>query len=122
MVKFEEVAPEDVGDKFDTRGRVSYPLLRDFLATGMYSASPDLAGYDQKIERIASSCINYCRVHQLPVKVLQKGGRLVFYRLDYTPEGAPIPGWLEKRQRQREARVGGDIDIKPIAVAPVKTK
>jgi len=97
MVKFIEVAPEELA-VFRTphRGRVSYPILKGFLETGMFLAQVDRTGMQQGLQAMTSTLGAYVRNHDMPIKVFNRKGEVFLMRLDINEKGEPIPDWNKK--------------------------
>lgn len=83
MVKFLEVDPEDVPNFREShRGRVSYPILKSFLETGMPLAQLDRTGIQQSLQSLNSSLGAYIRSHGLPIKMFTRRGEVYLARTD----------------------------------------
>lgn len=83
MVKFLEVDPEDVPNFREShRGRVSYPILKSFLETGMVLAQLDRTGIQQSLQSLNSSLGAYIRSHGLPIKLFTRRGEIYLARTD----------------------------------------
>lgn len=94
MVKFIEVAPEDVPDAvMQHRGRVSYPILKGFLETGHYVAQLDRTGMQQSMQSLQMSLRSYTKSHNMPIKVFTRKGEIFLMRLDIDAEGNKIEDW-----------------------------
>lgn len=111
MVKFVNVDPDDIENvRFTHRGRVSYPILKGFLETGMFIAKLDLTGVQQSRVSLSSSLNAYIRAHNLPVKLFQRMGDFYLMRLDVDEKGNAIPDWAADQliehieRKQAEAR------------------
>lgn len=88
MVKFIPIEPEDISDFREShRGRVSYPLLKSFLETGLPLVQLDRTGMQQSVQSLYSSLSAYVRSHNLPVKIFQRKGQIFLMRLDTDSEG-----------------------------------
>lgn len=88
MVKFVEVDPNDVPNfRESRRGRVSYPILKTFLETGMPIAMLDRTGVQQSMQSLTSSVGAYIRSHELPIKLFQRRGELYLMRTDVEADG-----------------------------------
>lgn len=90
MVKFIEVAPEDIDNvRQSHRGRVSYPILKSFLETGKPLVQLDRTGMQQSLMSL-NSCLNtYIRNHDLPIKMFTRKGEIFFARTDLNDDGTP---------------------------------
>lgn len=96
MVQFIQVDPNEIEDmRYSRRGRVSYPILKGFLETGMFVAKLDLTGLQQSKQALSSCLTSYIRNHNLPVKLFQRLGEFYLMRLDIDADGKPVPNWAE---------------------------
>lgn len=94
MVKFIEIDPNEIGEaSFTHRGRVSYPILKNFLETGFYVVKIDRTGMQQSAAALQSSLRAYALNHEMPVKVFSRVGEVYLMRLDVDKDGNKIPGW-----------------------------
>ena len=97
MVKFVEVGPDEIENvRYSRRGRVSYPILKGFLETGLFIARLDLTGLQQSKQALSTSLTSYIRNHNLPIKLMQRSGHFYLMRIDIDDRGNPIPDWAEK--------------------------
>lgn len=112
MVKFIEVDPNEIENiRYGRRGRISYPLLKGFLETGMFVAQLDLTGIQQSKQSLTSSLTAYIKSHNLPIKLLQRNGIMYLMRLDIDEDGNAIPDW-DAPMRNPEAEIFEDaVDI-----------
>lgn len=77
------VDPKDFPDfREGRRGRVSYPLLKTFLETGEPLVMLDRTGMQQSLQSLTSSLGAYIRGHNLPIKMLTRGGQIYLARTD----------------------------------------
>lgn len=78
------------------RGRVSYPILKTYLETGLPVAKMDRTGIQQSLMGL-TSCLNaYVKSHSLPVKIFQRNGDLYLARTDVeTDEEGNVIGIIE---------------------------
>lgn len=94
MVKFVPIDPNDVSDvRYSRRGRVSYPILKQFLETGEFLVRLDRAGMEQSVQSLSSSLRSYIINHKLPIKMFQRGGEIHLMRLDINEDGDPVEDW-----------------------------
>lgn len=114
MVKFIEVDPNEIDNVVaTTRGRVSYPILKGFLETGMFVAEIDTTGMQQTTQGLMMSLRSYINNHKMPVKIFSRKGTLYLMRLDIDREGNPIDDWNK----------GKEPDItKAVAITPGEVK
>ncbi len=114
MVKFVAIDPEEIKNvKPGHRGRVSYPILKSFLETGMYVAMLDRTGMQQSYQGLYSCLSSYIRNHEMPIKIFTRQAQMYLMRLDIDEEGNEIPNW-------HEAQIQGEIET--ITTETVKTK
>ena len=88
MVQFIQVSPEDIdvlNFRESHRGRVSYPILKSFLETGMELAQLDRTGMQQSLQSLTSALGSYIRSHELPIKLFMRRGEIFFARTDIDP-------------------------------------
>jgi hypothetical protein len=108
MVKFIPVEPDEIDNLRDgRRGRVSYPILKSFLETGLPLAKLDRTGIQQSLMSLTSSLNAYVRNHELPIKIFQRRGELYLMRLDLDPNGEPRP-W-DPNSAHGEEEIEADI-------------
>lgn len=111
MVKFKEVDPTAIPNiREPHRGRVSYPILKGFLETGMFVAELDRTGMQQTLQSLYSSLNAYIRNHKMPIKMFSRKGEIYLMRLDIDENGDPIEDWERKK----------DVDPNVVAVAITK--
>jgi hypothetical protein len=92
IVKFLEVDPDEVPNVRDAhRGRVSYPILKGFLETGMAVAQLDRTGMQQSLMSLSSSLGAYIRGHELPIKLFMRKGEIYLARTDLDDDAKPDP-------------------------------
>jgi hypothetical protein len=92
VVKFTEVDPEDVHlVRSGRRGRVSYPILKMFLESGMAVGKLDRAGMQQSLMSLNSSLGAYIRNHELPLQMWTSQGEIYLARTDIGDDGKPDP-------------------------------
>lgn len=116
MVKFLEVDPNEVENiRFSRRGRVSYPILKGFLETGMFVAKLDLTGMQQSKLALSSSLTAYIRSHNLPIKMFQRGGAFYLMRLDIDADGNQVENWAENQLEGHIQQKAVEIDSEEIS-------
>ena len=94
MVKFVKVDPRDISDMKPTaRGRVSYPILKGFLETGMYLAMLDRTGMQQSLQTLQLILRNYAKNHKMPIKVFTRQKQVYLMRLDINEDGSQNEDW-----------------------------
>jgi hypothetical protein len=128
MVKFEEVNPHDMPTHREgRRGRVSYPIIKSFLETGMVLAKLDRTGMQQSFQSLYSCLNSYARNHEIPVKIFSRSGELYLMRLDFEVDKdgnkIPVEDWQEQGQAS-EGREGVDrkMEAKPLSSEEVATR
>ena len=91
--RFEAVPKEEL-DRWTRglqhRGRVSYPLLKQFMELGHPVAKLNREGLQQTTLSLSSCLSAYARNHEIPVKVSVRGGELYLIRTDIDNDGKPI--------------------------------
>jgi hypothetical protein len=112
MVKFKEVDPTDIPNIRDSRrGRVSYPILKSFLETGMVAAQLDRTGMQQSLQSLNSSLTNYIKSHSLPIKIINRRGEIYLIRTDLDDYGNPIPDVEVKLETEKEIKFVTDDEV-----------
>jgi hypothetical protein len=92
MVKFVEIDPKDVKlVRQGRRGRVSYPILKMFLESGMAVGKLDRTGIQQSLMSLNSSLGAYIRNHGLPLEMWTSQGEIYLSRTDIGDNGKPNP-------------------------------
>ncbi len=113
MVKFVEVDPDEVPNFREShRGRVSYPILKSFLETGMTLVKLDRTGVQQSLQSLNSSLGAYVRNHELPVKIFNRMGEIYLMRTDTGEDGKAAPVDIHKFNKNKT----------PVGVAPDELK
>lgn len=120
MVKFVPVSPEEVPNiREGRRGRVSYPILKSFLETGVVLARLDRTGMQQSAQSL-NMCLNqYIRNHDLPIEMFTRSGEIYLGRTDLDDDGnileRPMPrdGSLPKALLPEPEDYNED-DVKPV--------
>lgn len=116
MVKFKEVDPNMLEDTLASRrGRVAYPILKEFLETGMFIAELDRTGMQQSMQSLYSSLTSYIRNHVLPVRILSRKGRMYLMRLDVDSTGNAIENW-----QQEALGIEADDGEEPAEITPAE--
>ena len=96
-VTFTEVPPEELESTVDTRrGRVSYPIIKGFMETGLYIARVNFEDSMRKAPNMYVLLKSFVSNHDLPIKVLLRKNRLYLLRLDIDKDGNKIEDWKEK--------------------------
>jgi hypothetical protein len=112
MVKFVPVDPDDVPNfRESRRGRVSYPILKSFLETGMVMAKLDRTGIQQSLQSLNSSLGAYIRNHNLPIKMFTRRGEIYLARTDINEETGEVDS--SNNNIDRIPRVRDQVGIAP---------
>ncbi len=92
-MKWKAVAPDEIPNFREShRGRVSYPLLKTFLETGLVVAQLDRTGIQQGLQSLNSCLGAYIRSHNLPIRIFNRQGEIYAARTDVDEEtGLPNP-------------------------------
>jgi hypothetical protein len=113
MAKFIPVAPEDVPNlREGRRGRVSYPILKSFLESGMTLAQLDRTGMKQNLQSLGMCLNQYIRNHDVPIQMFTRSGEIYLARTDVDDAGniiereAPKDGSLLKSIEHDEDEEG----------------
>jgi hypothetical protein len=108
MAKWDPVDPNEVpNDREPHRGRVSYPLLKSFLETGLPVACLDRTGIQQSLMSLNSCLGAYIKSHGLPIKIFQRRGQIYAARTDLDDLGRPDPSNSDIRSIERPSREPG---------------
>ena len=103
MVKFDAVDPSEIQNlRAPHRGRVSYPILKGFLETGMFLATLDRTGLQQSTQSLYSSLSAYIRSHDMPIRMFSRQGNMYLMRLDIDENGDEIENWRDARDIDTE--------------------
>lgn len=122
-MKFEKVDPRDIPfNREGRRGRVSYPILKSFLESGIHTARLDRTGIQQSFQSLYSILRQYAQNHHLPVKVFSAGGELYLMRLDYDAEGNPVENWEDALYAPTDGARGSEANIQPAPITPAEVK
>jgi len=104
MGMFKEVDPDEVTEmKTGRRGRVSYPIMKSFLESGMVCAQLDRTGIDKTFMSLYTSLNMYVKNHELPVKVFSRDSEIYLMRLDLNADKTPNPNWKVELSAERDA-------------------
>ena len=124
-VKLVPVNPDEIDNyRQARRGRVSYPLLKMFLESGLPVAKLDRTGMQNSLQSLNSCLGSYIRSHKLPIRIFQRQGELHLARTDVDDEGNILGGTdmdeIERKANQQGAAVQIDKDAAtPITGAEV---
>lgn len=107
-MKFEAVDPNMIDNtRQGRRGRVSYPLLKMFLETGLPVAKLDRTGMQQNLQGLTSCLGSYIRNHELPIKMFQRTGELYLARTDIVlDDDGNVVGEIETDIEKLEGTAG----------------
>jgi len=64
------------------KGRISYPLLKEFLGSGMGAAKVDLEDIETNVGNVYVTLSLYIKTHSLPVRVSMRKQELYLARTD----------------------------------------
>jgi hypothetical protein len=93
-LKFQEVDVDELEDYREShRGRVSYPILKSFLETGMVCAKLDRTGIQQSLMTLQMCLRSYIKNHCMPIKIFTRKNEIYLLRLDLNKDGSPNPDW-----------------------------
>lgn len=116
MVKLIPVDPADVPtERSGRRGRVSYPIIKNFLEMNQKMCKLDLTGLDKNPAYLRSVLYSYIKSHNLPIKVFSADGELHLMRLDLDNEGNLIEGW-EAKESTTDGHSGSLVDEIPVEI------
>ncbi|MCK9570572.1 hypothetical protein M0R72_16610 [Candidatus Pacearchaeota archaeon] len=102
MVKFIQVSPDDIPNFREPRkGRVSYPILKAFLDSGMVLARMDREGIQRSVTGLSAGLTAYIKSHDLPVKLFVRDGEIHLLRLDLNDDGTPNPDYQPPSDERR---------------------
>ncbi len=120
MVKLVPVDPSEIStERLGRRGRVSYPIVKQFLEMKIKICRADLDGLQTKPNYLRSMLHSYISNHNLPIKVFSAAGVLYLMRLDIDDDGKDIPDWEELGKDQTtEGAAGALRDVKAAPVDP----
>ena len=109
MATFQEVDPSQAPTQRDAkRGRVYYPIVKDFLETGLFLAKLERTSVGNRAPALLYAGISqYCKAKRVPVKVLQRSGEILLMRLDILPDGSPDPEYTPPTQAELGIPVPG---------------
>jgi len=85
------------------RGRVSYPLIKQFLESGHLAALVDRTGVQQTSLGLMSALRSYAKNHNIPVSIFMRRGEIYLVRLDLNEDGTENPNWREDARAAEEA-------------------
>lgn len=119
MVKFIEVDPNDIPNFSEShRGRVSYPILKAFLESGITLAQLDRTGIQQSKQALMTVLGSYCRRRLLPIKVFSRAGEIYLMRTDLDADGKPTLSVADALKGVPEDDVDDGLD-QPISNAEI---
>lgn len=100
MAKFIELDPKKVDElrsgARSRAGSIAYPILQEFIETGLFMVQLDHEAMGRKPNSISSTLNTYAKNHQMEVQVFQRKGKVYMMRLDVDAQGNPIPDWKEE--------------------------
>lgn len=117
MVQFIKKDPNEIKNVLaGSRGRVSYPILKGFMETGLYLAEADVSDTGRTPSSMAGLLKMYIDRHNIPVKPFVRDGALLLMRLDIDEEGNAIDDWDAAEDAPE------DDDAPPITVEEIKKR
>ncbi len=124
MVKLIPVDPAEIPtERLGRRGRVSYPIVKQFLEMQTKICKADLTGLDTKPTYLRSMLHSYINNHKLPIKVFTAGGIIHLMRLDLDDDGNPVPNWEELAEdKTTEGSPGALRDVKATPITGKEVK
>ena len=115
MVKLIGVDPSEVStDRLGRRGRVIYPIIKQFLEMNRKLCKMDASEMEREPSSLRAGLHSYITKHRLPIKVFSAAGEMYLMRLDIDNDGEPIPDWQEKEAV--EGSVGHLRNATPVPV------
>lgn len=106
MAKWEEINLDDIPNFREShRGRVSYPLMKSFLETGLSVSRLDRTGLQQSLQTLTSCLNTYIKNHNLPIKIFQRRGEIFAARTDTNNEGLPNPQYNDIHHVPRQGQL-----------------
>ena len=109
-MRFVEVPPSEFDQRREgPRGRVSYPLLKQFLETGYKIARLDRTGMQQAPTLLTATLKLYVRNHDMPISIYMRKGEIYLVRIDINDEGEPDPNWRVRR----DGNAGEPVPVTP---------
>ena len=95
MVKLIEVNPADIEThRSGRRGRVAYPILKQFLEVNKLCVKVDLTGVQQTINSMYSSLRSYIVSHRMAITIFRANGEIHLMRRDMDENGNLIKDWV----------------------------
>lgn len=93
-MKLIPVDPNDVPNiTTGMRGRVSYPIIKQFLESNSPISQLDRTGMQQSLQGLYSSLNSYAKNHNMPIKIIARNGEIYLCRLDINADGTPNPDY-----------------------------
>lgn len=90
------------------RGRVSYPILKQFMESGSVASMLDRTNVQQSMQGL-NSCLNaYAKSHKMPVSCFSRDGELYLIRLDLNGDGTPNPDYKPESGSSGQYK-GGEV-------------
>lgn len=94
MARFTEVDPKAFPDSRDARrGRVYYPIVKEFMETGFGIGKLDRAGMKQTPYQLYAGLTHHIKQHRLPIKIVTRQAEIYMIRIDVDDEGNIDPNW-----------------------------
>lgn len=93
MVQFIPISPEEIDEinlRMGHRGRISYPILKQFMETGQAMVQLDREGMTQSLQNLTSTMNAYIKSHKMPIKLFTRKGEIYLARTDINSLGEKI--------------------------------
>ncbi len=118
MVNLVKVDPTLVGTaaRHSRRGRVSYPIIKQFLEMEYPVVKLDPSSIDKNPAYLRAVLAAYVKSHDLPVKIFAYEGDLHLLRLDMDDDGKVDPDWTPEKEVATEGAGGHERDLEPVAI------
>lgn len=118
MAKFLDVDPDEVPNLREPhRGRISYPLLKQFMELNAPLKKLDRTGIvgrngePKTLMSLTASLQSYIKLHGLPVSIFTRTGELYFVRLDLNDDGSPNPDYVPPEAAKRRPAPFADATL-----------
>jgi len=86
------------------KGRISYPLLKEFLDSGMGAAKVDHEDVETNVGNLYVTLSLYIKAHSLPVRVTMRKQELYLGRTDADDKGKASKLNLDEMKAERKPR------------------
>lgn len=120
MVNLVAVDPATIGTtkREGRRGRVSYPIIKAFLESGVVCMKIDPTSTEKKPEYLRSVLTSYIKSHGHPIKLFSEGGELHLLRIDLDEQGNIDPNWQpeDPTETASEGSLGNRREMEPVQI------